>query len=160
MGMNGEGSFWSGNARCILTWGAVRRGELERAEGARGAALEGLWVWGRLKGCRRGLGLRLPSESLPWLLGGVGGKCRWSTGAAKKEAHLIHPRATNQDTTDLWDSELSTRGLHELTRTDLQSAEAGYRSPPFAWKQRQRGYGPHICLYWQNETLEVYTRNQ
>lgn len=46
----------------------------------------GLW---KVKGCRRGLGLRLPSESLLLLLGGVGGKCRWSTEAEEKNG--LHP---------------------------------------------------------------------
>lgn len=80
-----------------LTCGAVRSGELASAEGARAGALAGLWVCGRPKGCRRGLGLRLPSESLLWLLGGVGGKCRWSTEAEGKRTDCIHQGATEQD---------------------------------------------------------------
>ena len=75
----------------------MRSGELASAEGARAGALAGLWVCARPKGCRRGLGLRLPSESLLWLLGGVGGKCRWSTEAEGKRTDCIHQGATKQD---------------------------------------------------------------
>lgn len=79
-----------------LTWGAVSRGELESVEGARTTARAALCVWAGPKGCRRGLGLRLPSESLLWLLGGVGGRCRWSTEAGGKEADFIHQTAAKQ----------------------------------------------------------------
>ena len=73
----------------------MRSGELASAEGARAGALAGLWVCGRPKGCRRGLGLRLPSESLLLLLGGVGGKCRWST-EADGEKNGLHPSGSNK----------------------------------------------------------------
>lgn len=60
-------------------------GEDDKADGERATPRGGLWVDGRLKGCRRGLGLRPPSESLLWLLGGVGGRCSWSAAAAAEE---------------------------------------------------------------------------
>lgn len=36
------------------------------------------------------MGLRLPSESLLWLLGGVGGKCRWSAEAEEQKVSRSH----------------------------------------------------------------------
>lgn len=42
------------------------------------------------------MGLRLPSESLLWLLGGVGGRCRWSTEAEEEKAGFIHQTATKE----------------------------------------------------------------
>lgn len=77
----------------LLTWGAVSRGELERQEAARGDTFRLAWDGGGLVGevgqDRLGgawTGLWLPSESLPWELGGVGGICsdsrpetRWLT---------------------------------------------------------------------------------
>lgn len=43
------------------------------------------------------MGLRLPSESLLWLLGGVGGKCRCSTEAEGKKVDGIYQTATKQN---------------------------------------------------------------
>lgn len=68
--------------RSGLTWGAVRSGELESADGLRAAPLFPDWDWTGLEGGRDLLGLWPPSESLPWLLGGVGGSCRLSDEAA------------------------------------------------------------------------------
>lgn len=68
--------------RRVLTWGAVSRGELDRQEEARGdvlrAACAGAGLVGDVGQERPGgawTGLWLPSESLPWELGGVGGIC-------------------------------------------------------------------------------------
>ena len=67
----------------MLTWGAVSRGELDREEAARGDTLRPAWggegLVGEVGQERPGgawTGLWLPSESLPWELGGVGGICR------------------------------------------------------------------------------------
>ena len=105
----------------------MRSGELASAEGARAGALAGLWVCGRPKGCRRGLGLRLPSESLLLLLGGVGGKCRWSTEAEGKRTDCIHQGATKQDvgalkhpTSNLGQSNKWMRNLSKWTWNSLQ----------------------------------------
>lgn len=70
------------------------------------------------------MGLRLPSESLLWLLGGVGGKCRCSTEAEEKKADFIHQTAMEQDSGWL-NSHPSTRPnlgqiLHVLIWKDLQ----------------------------------------
>lgn len=62
-----------------LTCGAVRRGELESAEAVRDVILAVACSWIGLEGGSDLAGLCPPSESLPWLLGGVGGKCRGST---------------------------------------------------------------------------------
>lgn len=60
----------------VLTWAAVSRGELEREDGALGATLRTAGVCVGLAGAQGWTGLWLPSESLPWELGGVGGICR------------------------------------------------------------------------------------
>lgn len=77
--------------RWVLTWGAVSRGELDRQEEARGdvfrAACAGAGLVGEVGQERPGgawTGLWLPSESLPWELGGVGGICSDSTPGKKK----------------------------------------------------------------------------
>lgn len=69
----------------LLTWAAVSRGELDREEAARGDAFGPAWEGAGLVGeagqDRPGgacTGLWLPSESLPWELGGVGGICSGS----------------------------------------------------------------------------------
>lgn len=62
-----------------LTCGAVRRGELESTEAVRDTTLAVAWSCTGLEGGSDRTGLCPPSESLPWLLGGVGGKCRGST---------------------------------------------------------------------------------
>lgn len=66
----------------MLTCGAVSRGELERQDAARGDTFRLGWAGEGLVGEvgqeRPGgacIGLWLPSESLPWELGGVGGIC-------------------------------------------------------------------------------------
>lgn len=67
----------------VLTCGAVSRGELDRQDAARGdtfrLAAAGGGLVGEVGQERPGgawTGLWLPSESLPWELGGVGGICR------------------------------------------------------------------------------------
>lgn len=52
---------------------------MESIEAARDATLAVAWSWTGLEGGSDRAGLCPPSESLPWLLGGVGGKCRGST---------------------------------------------------------------------------------
>lgn len=71
------GKWWRNPVQ--LTCGAVRRGELESTEAVREATLAVAWSWIGLEGGSDRAGLCPPSESLPWLLGGVGGKCRGST---------------------------------------------------------------------------------
>lgn len=68
-----------------LTCGAVKRGELVRAEAVREVTLTVACKWVGLDGGRDRVGLCPPSESLPWLLGGVGGMCRVSTTAGEKQ---------------------------------------------------------------------------
>ena len=149
----------------------MRRGELDRAEGARAAALAGLWVWGRPKGCRRGLGLRLPSESLLWLLGGVGGKCRCSTEAEeKKEIASIrqqrsrtwgwfHVCTSIQPDSGQLDRRL--RILQVLMWKDLQHILLGGRGeikqPSFCVKKERRGVH-HICLSLHRENWKTYKK--
>lgn len=78
--------------RWVLTWGAVSRGELDRQEEARGdvfrAACAGAGLVGEVGQERPGgawTGLWLPSESLPWELGGVGGICSDSRPGKKNQ---------------------------------------------------------------------------
>lgn len=52
---------------------------MESTEAVRDATLAVAWSWMGLEGGSDRAGLCPPSESLPWLLGGVGGKCRGST---------------------------------------------------------------------------------
>lgn len=116
-----------------LTWGAVSSGELESVEGARTTARAALCACAGPKGCRRGLGLRLPSESLLWLLGGVGGRCRWSMEPGGKgsrfhpsessDAGLGEGRTTVYPTQQNWGPlDIKMRQLLELIRKNLQDA--------------------------------------
>lgn len=76
--------WWAFKISFNLTWGAVSRGELEREDEApRGGTFRPAWDGGGLVGDvgqerpgRAWTGLWLPSESLLWELGGVGGICR------------------------------------------------------------------------------------
>lgn len=52
---------------------------MESAEAVRDVILAVACSWIGLEGGSDLAGLCPPSESLPWLLGGVGGKCRGST---------------------------------------------------------------------------------
>lgn len=70
----------------------MSRGELDRQEAARGDTFRPGWDGGGLVGevgqDRPGgawTGLWLPSESLPWELGGVGGICRASRPETQQE---------------------------------------------------------------------------
>lgn len=116
----------------------MRRGELDRAEGARATALAGLWVCGRPKGCRRGLGLRLPSESLLWLLGGVGGKCRCSTEAEGKKAGFIHQTATKQDPEAVNQLHVHTAERGSAEQRDGDSACADREGSPVYFVRGER----------------------
>lgn len=51
---------------------------MERDEAAREVTLAVACSWIGLDGGRDLVGLCPPSESLPWLLGGVGGKCKFT----------------------------------------------------------------------------------
>lgn len=72
-----KAAYWS-----ALTCGAVSRGELDRQDAARGDTFRLGWAGEGLVGevgqerpSGAWMGLWLPSESLPWELGGVGGIC-------------------------------------------------------------------------------------
>ena len=73
----------------LLTCGAVSSGELEREEGARGATLRAAGVCVGLEGAQGCTGLWLPSESLPWELGGVGGIWRDSRAVDNTQRGFI-----------------------------------------------------------------------
>lgn len=111
------------------------------------------------------MGLRLPSESLLWLLGGVGGRCRWSTEAEEQEAGSTHQTAAKQDFQQLNNLHIHTAGrgateqsnedLYELMQKDLQDGllrgpggtkvQRVYKAAPLSYEKGEKRIQSYIC---------------
>lgn len=102
------------------------------------------------------MGLRLPSESLLWLLGGVGGKCRCSTEAEEKKviASIRHQRAGLGGGLNICTS------IHEGAEPKAEdSAGADMESSP-TYTGKGRGWGKSECRTEHQEALLLYEKGE